>query len=373
MLKDILPAAISALIREAELIAQALTRVTEAGPRRDALMTRAAALDALKAGISEKPTLSALREAAIEIERIGRRLSANAQNAEEGAKLLTLAQDLVIRSEAEADHAGDTDIPAEAEVVAQPAAEETLVVADLPAEEEKASVEDAAPSAEEEIEVQAADAEAPKVDAPVEASNEPPESQEVARVEQAAAPLSKPETMDVKMTQISKIEAVTDLDEDGALPEETTEESSGKKSDEALAGAWMAQNMSKMNKVARNRYGDGKEVCLVANRSASRDQRNVIANLPAEALDWARSARRPVKLVLFIRYPEDTAAGTAMRVVTTTMTTAVALATPGKAAKATISLWDEFGDVEKANGVLACEGSAENALTDIQVVSAVIA
>jgi hypothetical protein len=50
----------------------------------------------------------------------------------------------------------------------------------------------------------------------------------------------------------------------------------------------------------------------------------------------------------------------------------VALATPGKAAKVTISLWDEFGDVEKANAVLTSEGSAESQLTEIQVMNAVI-
>lgn len=346
----VIEAASAALTREAERIALALDRVPEEGARRDALKSRGEALTALLHNIAEKPSVAAQREAAVEIERIGRRLSATAQNANEGGELLSLAQSLTQLSEAA------IQMPVE------------VTQADVLAIE--TSEADAAPDATPEAEnAEGGGGKAPEPAAAADAADEvqPAPAETEPRTEALEQPSAKQTTklepMDKKMNQISEIEAATDLQD------EVMEEQSGKKSDEALAGAWMSANMPKMNKVARNRYGDGKEVCLVANRSASRDQRNVIANLPTEALDWARSARRPVKLVLFIRYPDDTS----MRVVTATMTTAVALATPGKAAKATISLWDEFGDVEKANGVMACEGSTESALSDIEVASTVIA
>lgn len=379
MSHDILHSAIAALTREADRISQALERVPDAGARRDALLARAAALSKLIGDMSEKTSVAAMREAASELDRIGRRLSANPQNADEGAELLSIAQALVA---AENDVVAGGADAAEAEVVTV----EEAPVSDVPVTDDhvpEASVEDAAEGTAEPAEevpseasgetsaetaVEAPEA-APEVVLEVvpeaEGKAQHPELQEAAPEEPTAEPLSKPEPMDVKMTLITEIEAATEL------PEETVEEQAGKKSDEALAGAWMAQNMPRMNKVARNRYGDGKEVCLVANRTAGRDQRNVIAQLPAEALDWARSARRPVKLVLFIR-PEDAVAGASMRVVTANLTTAVALATPAKGAKATVSLWDEFGDVEKASGVMASEGSAESPLTEIQVTTAAI-
>jgi len=384
MSHDILPSAIAALTREADRISQALERVPDAGARRDALLARAAALAKLIGDMSEKTSVAAMREAASELDRIGRRLSANPQNADEGAELLSIAQALVAAENDVVAGGADT---AEAEVVTvEEAPVSEALVSDVPVTDDhvpEASVEDAAEGTAEPAEevpseasgetsaetaVEAPEA-APEVVLEVvpeaEGKAQHPELQEAAPEEPTAEPLSKPEPMDVKMTLITEIEAATEL------PEETVEEQAGKKSDEALAGAWMAQNMPRMNKVARNRYGDGKEVCLVANRTAGRDQRNVIAQLPAEALDWARSARRPVKLVLFIR-PEDAVAGASMRVVTANLTTAVALATPAKGAKATVSLWDEFGDVEKASGVMASEGSAESPLTEIQVTTAAI-
>lgn len=384
MSHDILPSAIAALTREADRISQALDRVPDAGARRDALLARAAALAKLIGDMSEKTSVAAMREAASELDRIGRRLSANPQNADEGAELLSIAQALVAAENDVA--AGGAETAADAVVMTA----EEAPVSDVPVSDDHvsgASVEDAAEgtaepaeevpseasgetSAETAVEASAdVSVESPEAALEVvpeaEGKAQNPELQEAAPEEPTAEPLSKPEPMDVKMTLITEIEAATDL------PEETVEEQAGKKSDEALAGAWMVQNMPRMNKVARNRYGDGKEVCLVANRTAGRDQRNVIAHLPAEALDWARSARRPVKLVLFIR-PEDAVAGASMRVVTAALTTAVALAAPNKGAKVTVSLWDEFGDVEKANGVMASEGSAESPLTEIQVTTAAI-
>lgn len=372
MSHDILPSAIAALTREADRISQALERVPDAGARRDALLARAAALSKLIGDMSEKANVAALREAASELDRIGRRLSANPQNADEGAELLSIAQALVAAENDVVAGGADT---AEAEVVTA----EEAPVSDAPVsgatveaapEETAEHAEDVSAAASDEppaeISVSVPEA-APEVAAEAEDKTAQPELQAAAPEEPTAEIPSKPEPMDVKMTLISEIEAATATE----LPEETVEEQAGKKSDEALAGAWMAQNMPRMNKVARNRYGDGKEVCLVANRTAGRDQRNVIAHLPAEALDWARSARRPVKLVLFIR-PEDAVAGASMRVVTANLTTAAALATPAKGAKATVSLWDEFGDVEKASGVMASEGSAESPLTEIQVTTAAI-
>jgi len=331
---DVVPAAINALTRESNRISQALDRAPDTEVRREALLNRGAALTKLIVGLAEKENGSAMRQAALEIERIGRRLSANSKNADEGAELLSIAQALAA---AEPPEVGD-DPKAGIETVSGEGERSTEVTTE-PQEESVGTP----PAGEDRAELPAS---------------------KLAKPESLKAEIStKLEHMEVNMTMISETEAVNEQQE------EPVEEQAGKRSDEALAGAWMAQNMAPMNKVARNRYGDGKEVCLLANRTAGRDQRNVVAQLPAESLDWARSARRTVRLVLFVR-PEDVTAGASMRVVTATLTAAVALASSGKSAKVTISLWDEFGDVENANGVLVSEGAVDIQLTEIQVTSA---
>jgi hypothetical protein len=333
---EVVTAAISALTRETNRIAQALERTPDTDIRREALSNRGAALKGLILGLSENEGGAVMREAALDIERIGRRLSSNEKNADEGAELLSIAQELVA--------AETEDFSKVSEVEGAPAPEEgdpAVVVS----EKSQGEIVDPPAAGDEKT-----GPPAPEIAVPGSPAAEIPK---------------KPEQVKVNMTTISETDT-TQEQQDGPV-----EDQSSRRSDEALTGVWMAQNMATMNKISRNRYGDGKEVCLMANRMAGRDQRNVVAEIPAGALDWARSARRPVKLVLFIR-PEDVTAGASMRVVTATLTTAVALATPGKAAKVTISLWDEFGDVEKANAVLTSEGSAESQLTEIQVMNAVI-
>jgi hypothetical protein len=333
---EVVTAAISALTRESNRISQALERTPDTDVRREALSSRGTALSKLILGLSGKGDPAVMREAALEIERIGRRLSSNEKNADEGAELLSIAQVL-----------GAAEAPVTSD-------DPKVNTGSVPGEEPE-TLGGATEAQDEIVEPPLGGAEKAEIPT-IKVADPDPSMAEISM---------QPENMEVKMTMISETDATHDQQDD------PVEEQSGRKSDEALAGAWMAQNMASMNKVARNRYGDGKEVCLLANRMAGHDQRNVVADIPSAALDWARSARRPVKLVLFIR-PEDVTAGAPMRVVSAPLTTAVALATPGKSAKVTVSLWDEFGDVEKANGVLTSEGSAESQLTEIQVANATI-
>ena len=131
----------------------------------------------------------------------------------------------------------------------------------------------------------------------------------------------------------------------------------------------MEENFPRMNKVARNRFGDGKEIAMVSTRMVTRDQRNVVFTIAADVIDWARRANRPAKVVLFARTARTG------KVVIGDIAPLLKgdLVPAGKAAKVLVSLWDDFGDTDNATAVLSVDRGGEAEIAEIHVVDEVCA
>ncbi|MCE6959569.1 hypothetical protein LAZ40_10930 [Cereibacter sphaeroides] len=127
---------------------------------------------------------------------------------------------------------------------------------------------------------------------------------------------------------------------------------------------WIEKNLPAMNKVARNRFGDGKEICMVSSRIVTRDQRTVTFAIAADVIDWARRAKRPAKVVLFARTAR-TGKVVIGDIASLLQGTAIP---PGKPVRVQVSLWDDFGDMSNATATIAVERGTELPVPAIEVV-----